>query len=343
MASPTSSEQLVLEALHSLPTRKELQIDSSRTANTKKFCTEVEKSVSSGDNHDTFVAFSENLLALLRGPICMDTPASMPKRRERMWTQYAKLRAKDLPNLWKTFLTNIQCGHVTSEPLFMEIVNEILFEKLIEEMFRVEPEESTEADAAEAALLTKDEENILRYACGYIGMKLYQRFIKTPGEKAAQFVECLCNMHSEGPTSSLLDYTKEWVEKINRGGLFDISDEAYRLFVSIEISMRSKLMEHLKKRKLTEDSKEGKAAIIDYVLNNNDVQFYWSMLSIDIEEEEHNSELLHHIIQLWLTIRGFSISKAWMENYKCAVKSGTAKSKSLRKNLKKKAKTPPQN
>ena len=66
------------------------------------------------------------------------------------------------------------------------------------------------------------------------------------------------------------------------------------------------------------------------------------MLSIDIEEEEHNSELLRHIIQLWLTIRGFSISNAWMENYKCAVKSVTAKSKSLRKNLKKKAKTPPQ-
>ena len=163
-----------------------------------------------------------------------------------------------------------------------------------------------------------------------------------PGEKAAQFVECLSNMHSDGPTSSLLDYTKEWVERVNRGGLFDVSDEAYRLFVSIEMAMRSKLTEHLKKQKMTEDSREGKSAIIDFVLKNDDIQFYWSMLSIDIEEEEHNSELLQHIIQLWLTIRGFSISKAWMEDYKCAVKSGTAKSKGLRKNLKKKTKTPPQ-
>ena len=64
-------------------------------------------------------------------------------------------------------------------------------------------------------------------------MKLHQRFIKVPGEKAAQFVESLSHMHSEGPTSSLLEYTKEWVEKVNRGGLFIISDEAYRLFVSI--------------------------------------------------------------------------------------------------------------
>lgn len=264
----------------------------------------------------------------------MDTPASMPKRREHMWVQYARLRAKDLPDLWKALLTNIKCSHVTSEPLFMEIVNEALFEKLIEATFRVEPEESTQSDAAETAPLTKDEENILRYACGYVGLKLYQRFIKMPGEKAAQFVECLGNMHSEGPTSSLLDYTKEWVEKVNRGGLFDISDEAYRLFVSIELVMKSKLMEHLKKQRMTEDSREGKSVIIDYVLKNNDVQFYSSMLSVDIQEEQHNSELLQHIIQLWLTIRGFSISKAWMEDYKCAVKSSTAKSKGLRKNLK---------
>ena len=89
-----------------------------------------------------------------------------------------------------------------------------------------------------------------------------------------------------------------------------------------------------------EDSSEGKSATIDFVLSNNDVQFYWSMLSVNIEEEEHNSELLWHIVQLWLMIRGFSISKAWMEDYKCAPKSGTAKSKGLRKNLKK-AKTPP--
>ena len=75
------------------------------------------------------------------------------------------------------------------------------------------------------------------------------------------------------------------------------------------MAMRSKLTEHLKKRRITEDSEEGKSTIIDYVLKNEDIQFYWSMLSIDIEEEEHSLELLQHIIQLWLTIRGFSIQK----------------------------------
>ena len=33
-------------------------------------------------------------------------------------------------------------------------------------------------------------------------------------------------------------------------------------------------MEHLKKRRMAEDLSEGKSAIIDFMLSNNDVQFY---------------------------------------------------------------------
>ena len=50
-----------------------------------------------------------------------------------------------------------------------------LFEKLIEETFKTEPEAPSQVIAT---TLTKDEENILRYACGYVGMKLHERFLK---------------------------------------------------------------------------------------------------------------------------------------------------------------------
>ena len=51
---------------------------------------------------------------------------------------------------------------------------------------------------------------------------LRQRFSKISGDKAALFVKCLDRMrhdNDEGPTTSFLDYTREWVHKINRGGL----------------------------------------------------------------------------------------------------------------------------
>ena len=78
-----------------------------------------------------------------------------------MWAEYSKLRVKKLPQLLKEFLTNIKCSHVSTEPLLMEIVNETLFQKLIEEMFSTEPEDSS--NSVESTPMTSDEENILRY------------------------------------------------------------------------------------------------------------------------------------------------------------------------------------
>lgn len=163
-------------------------------------------------------------------------------------------------------------------------------------------------------------------------MKLHRKFLKVPGEKAAQFVECIDHMHADGTSESLLQYTREWVERVNRGGLFDVSDEAYSLFVVIELTMRRKLTERLKCATVSE---EGKSTIFNFVCENTDVQFHWSLLSTDISSEEESMELLRYIVNLWLNIRGFSISKAWIEEYKCALKDTTAKKKSLRKELKK--------
>ena len=79
---------------------------------------------------------------------------------------------------------------------------------------------------------------------------------------------------------------------------------------------------------------KGSQAIVEFVTSDSDVQFHWSIVSIDIEEEKHSSEVLKDIVQLWLSIRGFSISRAWMEGYKTTVCVTTKKKKSLSKGLK---------
>ena len=62
---------------------------------------------------------------------------------------------------------------------------------------------------------------------------------------------------------------------------------------------------------------------------------FWSMLSVDIEEEQDALELLRTIIQLWITIRGFAMTSTWMESYKQVHKKSTKCSKGLRKRLNK--------
>lgn len=57
-------------------------------------------------------------------------------------------------------------------------------------------------------------------------------------------------------------------------------------------------------------------------------------MALFINDEEESVELLRDIVELGLTIRGFSIAGQWMEIYKKYSSKATKKSKSLRKTLK---------
>ena len=52
---------------------------------------------------------------------------------------------------------------------------------------------------------------------------------------------------------------------------------------------------------------------MDEVTNDTNVQFYWSMISVDLDEDIGQA-LLAEIAQLWLTVRGFSTAGALANN-----------------------------
>lgn len=107
--------------------------------------------------------------------------------------------------------------------------------------------------------------------------------------------------------TSFHHYTTEWIRKVNHGALFCINDHAYKLFYRIEQEVRIQLPQQLK----SQDS--CKEELIDTIASNDEVQFIWSMLSVDIDDS-FSSELLKDIIKLWVTIRGFSTVSAWSTN-----------------------------
>ena len=67
------------------------------------------------------------------------------------------------------------------------------------------------------------------------------------------------------------------------------------------------------------------------VLQDESVQFHWCMLTTDIEDKA--KLLLTMLVDLFVTVRGFSFTKSFMEMYKQAIKKSTQKSKALRKTL----------
>ena len=189
-----------------------------------------------------------------------------------------------------------------------EYVNEKVFGECIKEKFHVESQDS------ESAELTENDLNALRYAAGYVPCKLRQKYrkptCKHPNCKA--FLVCLDKMiesSQEESEDSYLEYTKRWIRAVDRGGLFRINDEVYVLFYEIKKKVRQFLV-----KLIGQTSQLHKEEIIKEIVTDDDVRFFWSMISVDIDQ--HVGEKLTQIVQLWVTIRGFSAAGAFIEQYK---------------------------
>lgn len=121
-----------------------------------------------------------------------------------------------------------------------------------------------------------------------------------------------------------LKMTQAWTNAIDRGGLKHINNMTYMLFVSMELELRKHLS--------VSESLGVKEKATESISKDEDVLFYWSLVSVNWEEEDAKT-LLCMIIEHWITIQGFSNASAFMEKYKQAHKKGVQKSKGVRKQL----------
>ena len=71
---------------------------------------------------------------------------------------------------------------------------------------------------------------------------------------------------------------------------------------------------------------------IHNITKNEDILFHWEIVSVNWCSTEAQ-ELLKVIVEHYVTIRGFSFTKGFMEKYKQSSKKTTQKSKCLRKTL----------
>lgn len=76
--------------------------------------------------------------------------------------------------------------------------------------------------------------------------------------------------------------------------------------------------------------------VIDFILQDNEVQLSWITLAADLSEED-SFKLSRSIVRLWVTIRGFSYASTLVEQYKKTQRCSQKKKKSLRTELKKKS------
>ena len=120
--------------------------------------------------------------------------------------------------------------------------------------------------------------------------------------------------------------SEKWLKAIDRGGLISIDDCMFGFLVAIEIELRNHLT-------TSYSAEQNLKSVIPKIIGNEDVLYYWDIISINWNTAEAK-ELLNLIIEHYTIVRGFSFAKAFnMEKYKQSMKKTTQKSKGLRKKL----------
>lgn len=267
-------------------------------------------------HHLALCSFAEDLAQQLYA--CLHVKyKSQGANRERMWGAFHKLRTSDsYLAKWKLFLS--QSVSVEACPIFYQYVSDTMFKAVLKSSFPVEQR----APIAREPSLSYDEKNALRYAAGFVPLSLRKKLERSAHPLKEELILCLRDMTEDDNTP---DCSEDWTNLIDRGGLKHVNNVMYMLMATMEIEVR----QHLPRGPTTENLKE---KIMENILKNEDVMFYWALLSANWDEEAGHA-LLPMTADLWVTMRGFSYVSAWMEQHKKISKKNIQKSKGIRKRL----------
>ena len=294
----------------------------------------LDRIIQTDDKMESFDKFSELVVSYMRRKICEVTKdvQFMSSKRTKIWTEFHQMRLDNsgiLHFAWKELLSRLS---LDDSSLLMQSLYDEIYSLLVKEYFSSQSTAVQSPSSASAAVsFTDDELNAMRYACGYIPHVLLKKYEVRDGNIFAQYVECLGNMAVEGEGDNLLAYTSKWFTQVNRGGLFPLNDNSFSMFIEIEKSVRQLLPQSIIRN--DNDKATFKKSVLDKIAKEENVQFYWTLLSSDIEKVENSEALLAEIISLWITIRGFSLSASWMEEYKKNKQKTIQKTTGLHKSI----------
>ena len=318
-----SGPELLKRAINSVSESEEFQIPTPRNAACQVATLHIAEWLRAG-NSAAFEGFCKLLLCLL--VTCFEkTSKVLTNAQKTIWSNFHAVRiSPELKHLW---VSNFE--HIVRKPLdgiFIQYVTQQVMEGLLKVRY---PVTQTEASSTSSISLTREEDNALRYVAGYIPFALWEKLQRSRHPLKEDFIICLTEFCDEAiECTDLFTYSAQWVKEVNRGGLKKVNDMVYLLCREIELEVR-KYFRMDSVRELNSGSKE---KIVSAIMVNESVEFQWCLLSVDLQERGAQ-QLLKMIAELWVTIRGFSFTKSWLESYKQAKGKGTSKSKSLHTKL----------
>ena len=119
---------------------------------------------------------------------------------------------------------------------------------------------------------------------------LHKRLTNSKHKMKTELCTCLSEMNDISPDEMCND-SDDWMNLIDRGGPRHITSMVYMFFVSVELLIR---------KHLWGQEQPSLSGVKEKIIEDEDVQLYWSNISFDWEEEA-STLLMNMVIDTWIT------------------------------------------
>ena len=177
-----------------------------------------------------------------------------------------------------------------------------------------------------------EDEQVLRYVCGYIPYKLIKRYRTYDNNEGAKIcIEILkkWSVPAESEANSYISYSRKWIDQVSRGGIFTPNTQVFKFFSTVECEVRGLLrladIASLSKINL-------RAELYQRCTANYNIESQWAQITPRVNSKLVSS-LKHRVLNEYIQLR----CKAFCRSYMMFVKKQSSKvSKSKEKSLRKK-------
>ena len=312
--------ELVRRSIEAILTDECFKVPSTQAASVLATASNLVEWMKSECSQTLLKSFSEKVVATLMACFPKNVSTFLKSQREKTWQQYHRTRiSSSYKSLWIDFVNT--AVSIVPIPAFYQHVGNQVFQSILKSSFPV----NTDKELTVETSLSYEEANALRYAAGYVCHKVDSKIKASTHPMKDKLILCLMDLCDEDEE---VTNTSDWINAIDRGGLVRISENTFEFFRTMEMVLRC-VYNTETVQEMTSATRENLCRLIT---TNDDVLFYWCMVTVEVDEEEANT-LLEMIVNLWITVRGYSFAKSWMEMYKQAKKKSTQKCKALRRNL----------
>lgn len=325
------AEKRVKDVLLQVEHEEQFAVATSRATLAKQ----AAKFILASDTTAGFLQFSQNMNQALHALVEKVKQAgykTFATTESKLWRHFHVARGKELKEIWEKLWIALgsEAEKYKRDPILMQYCNSKLFEQTIKESFDV----TLSGLLRPSHTLSDDEENALRYAAGFtvrsVRKKIDDRTHHPYRDEMLKILDALRVERADGNPSTYLAYTKSWLSRVNRGGLFQVSNDTHLLFLAMQYATRT----HLESAFIRANKEE----IIAKIIGDPDVSFHWSRIIIGYEQVV-SQEVLKRLALQWMTIHGFSSVADFMEDYKHAKQILLKSKKALRKELEKNSST----